>query len=178
MNLDFLKQLSNRRSLFVDITFYFMISLLISTVLCYFIFGAKIYSQDKKTKQLESSLAIIGTEDQRTYEKAVFDYQARIDDFAKLIGEHKNSSNAFNFFEKTTLPDVWFLSFTMSGKGNDVKLEGEAENMASLSRQVSIFENSEYIKRVDIVNSSVSTNSKIKFSLGIALDPKIFIFTP
>lgn len=176
MNLDFLKQLSNRRSLFVDIVFYFMISLLISTVLCYFIFGAKIYLQDQKANQLKSLISNIGTEGQKSYEKSVFDYQARINDFAKLMNEHRNYSNAFDFFERNTLPDIWFSSFNIASKTNEVKLDGEAENMGSLSRQVSIFENSEYVKKIDLLSSSVTTNSRIKFSLSVILDPKIFTF--
>ena len=42
-------------------------------------------------------------EEQKEYEKEVFDYKKQIDNFAAIMGNHKIASNVFVFIEQTTL---------------------------------------------------------------------------
>jgi Tfp pilus assembly protein PilN len=174
MDLGFLKQLGNKKSLWIDIGFYFMVSLLVSTIFCYFIFGAKIFLQTEAIKQLDLKMLDIGTAEQKNYEKIVFNYQAKINDFGKLINAHKFPSNAFIFLEKNVLPEVWLSNFSMSGKASEININGEAESMVVLSRQVLVFENNEFVKKVDLSNLTIGDKNRIKFSLSISLDTKIF----
>ena len=162
----------------VDVVFYFIISSLIATIACYFIFVAKIYSQKIGIKKFEESLATVGTDEQKDMEKQTFEKQEKINDYIPLIKNHRISSNIFAFLEQNTLPNVWFLRFSMGGKDANITLSGEAESVKVFSKQVSIFEENEYLTKVAVLSSSLGRQNRINFNLVISLDPKILTFMP
>jgi hypothetical protein len=174
MNFSIIYQLRTKKFWWLDVIFYFVISLLIATIICYFIFSIKIYFQNKKIKDLEAAMATIGTEQQKVYEEKIFDFQKKINDFAILLGEHKISSNVFSFIEQYTLSNVWFNKFNMNEEGLEVNLSGEAETTEALSRQISILEENQYIKKINLLNSGTGEGGKINFNLTLLLEPQIF----
>ncbi|MBI3631617.1 MAG: hypothetical protein HY219_02005 [Candidatus Staskawiczbacteria bacterium] len=162
----------------VDVVFYFVISSLIATILCYLIFAIKIYDQKKKIEDFRVSLATVGTDEQKDMEKQIFDYQKKISDYSPLIKEHRVFSNIFAYLEKNTLPNVWFSRFNMEGKDANIILSGETENSEIFSRQISIFEASEYLTKITVLGSMLGDQNKTNFNLVLSLDPKIFSFAP
>lgn len=175
MDFEEIKQAIAKKGLFSDIVFYVSISLLISAVLCYFIFSAKVVSQKQAIIQIDSSMATIGTESQKQKEAAIFNYQKKINDFATLLADRKSPANVFALLEQQTMPKVWFNRFGLSEKENSIVLSGEAENMEILSQQVFAFESNEFVKKVDVLNSSLGNAGKVMFNLSITLNPKLFI---
>lgn len=174
MDLEDLKQAISKKGLFSDIVFYISISCLISAVLCYFIFSAKIGSQKNEIMQIDSSMATIGTQAQKDREADIFNYQKKINDFSLLLKNRKSSLNILSFLEKQTLSNVWFNRFSLSEKDKSIALSGEAENMEVLSRQVMLLESNEYVKKIDVLSSNLGNLSRISFNLNIILDPKLF----
>lgn len=174
MDFSIFYQLRTKKIWWVDVVFYFVISLLISAIFCYLIFILKIYLQEKEIKNLDAATETVGTDIQKDHEKTVFNYQKKINDYALLIADHEFASNVFGFLEKDTLPNVWFSSFSLPTKQNQVDLSGEAENMDALSRQTAAFEKNEFVKKVNLLSSSVGDLGKVNFSLSLLLDSKIF----
>lgn len=160
----------------VDVVFYFIISSLIATIFCYLIFVAKIYFQKASIKDYDVSLTTVGTDEQKGMEKQIFDEQKRINDYVPLVQDHRISSNILVFLEKNTLPSVWFSRFSMGGANADITLSGEAESVEIFSRQVSIFEESEYLTKITVLGSTLGEQNRISFNLVLSLDPKIFAF--
>ncbi|MEK7541131.1 MAG: hypothetical protein AAB529_02775 [Patescibacteria group bacterium] len=160
----------------VDVVFYFIISSLIATILCYLIFAVKINSQKAGIKNFEISLATVGTDKQKEMEKQIFEEQKKINDYIPLIKDHRVSSNILAFLEQTALPAVWFSRFNMGGNDADIILSGEAESVEIFSRQVSVFEESEYLTKITVLGSTIGEQNRINFNLVLSLDPKIFSF--
>jgi len=158
----------------VDVVFYFIISSLIATILCYLIFAIKIESQKIGIKNYEVSLATVGTEEQKEMEKQIFEKQKKINDYIPLLEDHKIFMNVLTFLEKNTLPKVWFLRFSMGGSNANITVSGEAESVEVFSRQISIFEESEYLSKITILSSMLGEGNRINFNLALSLDPKIF----
>ena len=175
MDLNSISKFTKEKSLFSDIVFYVAISLLVSSILCYFIFVIKISSQKERVKVLEDSMLQIGTAEQKEKEAIIFKYQKKIADYTKFLNNHKSTSNVFAFLESQTLPEVWFSRINLSERENKIILTGESGNMDILSRQISTFEKNEFVKKISILNSSVWDSGKIKFSITVDLDPILFV---
>ncbi|MDP2741116.1 MAG: hypothetical protein Q8O66_00290 [bacterium] len=167
-------QLKTKRLWWVDVLLYFSISLLVVTVLCYFIFNVKNSSQKESIKELNTALESVGTSQQKGFEREVTDYQKKVDDFMALLKNRKFVSTVFGFMEQQTFFNIWFDKFAMNRKDAEVSLSGKAENMAAFSRQVSIFEKNEYIKKITVLNSRLGNSGTVEFNLNITMDQKIF----
>lgn len=169
--------LSKTKSKFwwLDIILYIVLAFLALSVFCYLIFVARVFLQNRNMSELERRIAAFSTEEVKFFEKEVSDYKKKIDDFALIINNHEISSNVFSLIEQNTLLNVWFGSFDMSQSSDEVKLSGQAENMATLSRQVQIFEKgNDYIKDITVLSSQIDSAGKVFFNLAMLLDPKVF----
>lgn len=171
-----LSKLRENKLWWVDVVFYFIISSLIATILCYLIFAVKINSQKAGIKNFEVSLATVGTDEQKEMEKQIFEEQKKINDYIPLIKDHRVSSNILSFLEQTALPTVWFSRFNMGGNDADIILSGEAETVEVFSRQISVFEESEYLTKITVLGSTIGEQNRIDFNLVLSLDPKILSF--
>lgn len=167
-------QIKSRRSWWVDVLFYFALSLLAAAVLCWLIFSVKVSMQKKDIKELDSALQSVGTEQQKSFEKTVFSYQKKVNDFAVLLKNRQFVSSIFNLMEQQTFFNVWFEKFSMNKKDGEIDVSGEADNMAALSRQVSVLEKNEYVKKITVLSSKLGSSGKVDFNLSIIMDQKIF----
>lgn len=169
-------KLRDNKLWWVDVVFYFVISSLIATILCYLIFVMKINSQELSIEDYDKSLATVGTDEQKEMEKQIFEEQKRINDYAPLIKDHRIFSNILAFLEQNTLPNVWFSRFSLGGKDADITLSGEAESVEVFSRQISVFEGNEYLTKITVLGSTLGDQNRTNFNLVLSLDPKIFAF--
>ncbi len=174
MDFSIIYQLRTKKFWWLDVIFYFVISLLIATVFCYLIFAVKISMQNSQIQDLKEAIKTVGTGQQLAYEKEVVVYQKKINDFVAVFQNHGFSSNVFVFMEKHTRPNVWFQNFSMDQKGGKVNLVGESDDMDAFSRQVSVFERNEYIDNINLLNSSLGESDRVGFNLNLTLNPKIF----
>src|SRR3989344_4039191 len=178
MDFSLFYQLRNSKSRWIDYVFYFTCFLLVAAVFCYSIFTFKVYFQKQKVNELDKKILIYSTEQHRESEKKIIDYKKKIDDFTMIINNHRISLNVFSFIEQNTLPNVWFSSFNVSEIRNEINLAGESENMEALSSQVKIFEGSkDYVKSIGVLNFQVVDQGKIRFTVKLSLDPKIFAYS-
>ncbi len=179
MDFSLFYQFKNSQSRWINYAFYFASILLIIMVFFYGIFVFKVYSQSQKIDELNRKMLVYGTDQQKASEKKVLDYKKKIDDFTVLINNHKVSLNVFTFIEQNTLSNIWFSSFNVSEVRNEINLIGEAKNMETLNNQVRVFEeDKDYIKSVSVLDSQVIEQGKIRFTLKLSLDPKIFAYNP
>jgi hypothetical protein len=175
MDFGIIYQLRTKKFWWIDTIFYFVVALLLATIICYLIFTTKISFQEKRLKDLENSMANVGTAQQKELESKVLDYQKKIDNFAILLQNHKIPTNIPDFLEKTTLPNVWFYTFLITAKISGIQLSGEAENMPTLSRQISIFEGNELVKTISDLSSEITSSGRVRFSVNLSFDPNIFL---
>ncbi len=171
-----INKLKENKLWWVDVVFYFIISSLIATILCYLIFTAKVYFQKTKIEDFKVSLATVGTDEQKVMEKQVFDYQKKINDYVPLVQNHRIFSNILAYLEQYTLPSVWFSRFSMAGKDADIVLSGETESTETFSRQISVFETNEYLTKITVLGSILGGQNRNNFNIVLSLDPKILDF--
>jgi hypothetical protein len=174
MNFSSIFQLRTKKFWWMDVIFYFVISSLVATVLCYVIFLIKNNIQEKDIQKEIVALQTVGTSSQKEQEKEVISYQKKINDFAGLFKNHQFISQILYFMQQETMPNIWFKSFNVDEKNTVINLPGEADDAAAFSRQIAVFEKNEYIKNINVLNYTVGQSSKIEFNIDITLDPKIF----
>jgi len=175
MDFGIIYQLKIKKFWWLDVIFYFTVALLLATIICFAVFALKISFQGKKLAELENKIATsTGTAQQKEEEKKVFEYQEKIDSFANILALHKIPTNILKFFEATTLPNVWFDSFSLDSRSGEIRLTGETEGAVALSRQIEIFEENKLVKSIANLNSEQTKTGGIRFNLNMAVDPNIF----
>ncbi len=176
MDFSVIFQLRSKKFWWMDVIFYFVISLLIATVFCYFIFLIKNNIQREDIRKAAVALETVGTSQQKEYEKEVLNYQKKIIDFTNLLENHEFASNVFVFLQAQTMHNVWFRQFSLDKKNNSVQLSGEADNIEAFSGQVASFEKNKYVKNITVLNSSLGASARIGFNINLILDQNIFSY--
>ena len=176
MDFSAIFQLRTKKFWWMDVIFYFVMSLLVATVLCYFVFSIKNGMIEKEITAKTSQLQTVGTLEQKQHETAVLTYQKKINSFTTLFKGHQFASNVFAFMQAETMPNVWFSQFSLDEKSNAVQLSGEADDVDSFSRQVVLLEGNKYIKSLGTFNSSLGQSARENFNLSLVMDPSIFSY--
>jgi hypothetical protein len=174
MDFSVIFQLRTKKFWWMDVIFYFVISMLVAAVLCYVIFLTKNSFQAVDIAKETEALKTVGTKMQLDQEKSVISYQKKIVDFTELLKNHEFASNVFAFVQAQTMPNVWFKQFNLDEKNNGVQLSGEADSLDAFSRQVLTFEGNEYVKDIGTLNSSLGESSRTIFNINLVLDQSIF----
>jgi len=174
MDFSVIFQLRTKKFWWMNVIFYFVVSLLISTVFCYLIFLTKNYFQRKDINKEIIALQTVGTDTQKQEEDKVLTYQLKIKDFSILLQNHEFASNVFAFLQAESIPNIWFKQFTLDQKNSQVQLSGESDDLDAFSRQVAVFERNKYVKNITTFNSASGDMARIKFNIDMTLDPEIF----
>lgn len=169
-------QLRDKKIWWLDVIFYFVMSLLVATIFCYLVFIAKNIIQRNQIKDIEVDLQTVGTQDQLDQEKEVLLYKQKINSFTELMKNHEFASNVFAFLEGQTQPSVWFTNFSLDEKNAKVQLSGVSQDMDTFSRQTFSFETNEYVKDLGTINSSLGDEGEVNFNFSLSLDNKIFSY--
>jgi hypothetical protein len=178
MDFSVIFQLRTKKFWWMDVIFYFVMSLFVATILSYLIFLLKNNLQQKDIDKETASLKTVGTQMQKDHEKEVLTYQRKLNDFSDIFKNHGFASQVFSFMEQETRPNIWFSRFQLQQKAATVDVSGEADDNDAFSRQVAVFETNQYIKNIGVLNSQLGATGKLNFNLALSLDSKIFSFTP
>ncbi len=176
MDFSVIFQLRTKKFWWMDVIFYFVMSLLVATVLCWLIFLVKNNMQRSDIQAATDSLKKVGTDEQKAEELQVITYQKKINDFTSLFVNHQFASNAFAFMQKQTMSNVWYKQFSLDRKGAVIQLSGETDDLDALSRQVADLEKNEYIKNIGSISSTAGDSAKSEFNYNLTMDPKIFTY--
>lgn len=163
-----------KSNIWLEWLLYLMVAMLVISVFFYVILTIKIHFQNQQISNVKNMIASVASDEQKSEERQVLEYKKKIDDFTMIINNHKISFAVLAFIEEKTLPTVWFSSFDLMESSNEVKLSGEAETMEVLSHQIHIFEESENVKNIGLLNSEIGPAGNISFMLAIFLNPNIF----
>ncbi len=176
MDFSAIFQIRTKKFWWMDVIFYFVMSLLVATVLCYVIFLTKNNLQREDIKKETIALQGVGTERQKEGEKEVIGYQKKISDFSNLLNNHEFASNVFAFMQSQAMQNIWFKQFSLDKKKKSVQLSGESDDMDAFSRQVATFEKNKYVKSIGTLNSSIGNSARIEFDINLLLDQSIFSY--
>lgn len=172
----------NAKSQRDNILLYAAFALCVVIIFWYVIFSFKGTVENKKTALWVSRKAAISAlPDAKAAEKKILDTQKKLADYRLVLANHRVVSHIFSFIEERTMPAVWFSNFDMSQQTHEVKLTGEAQDMATVSRQVKLFEESRhYVTSATIINTVTQPSRKVMFTMSIVFHPVVFtpLFVP
>ena len=174
MDFSVIFQLRTKKFWWMDVIFYFVISLLIATVFCYLIFLVKDGMIKKQIVDETAAMETVGTAQQKQHETEVLSYQKKIANFVGLLKNHEFASNSFAFMQAQTMPNIWFNQFNLDEKNNAIQLSGESDDMDAFSRQLLTLETNKYVKSIGTINSSLGESARTEFNMDLVLDQSIF----
>lgn len=174
MDFSVIFQLRTKKFWWMDVIFYFVISLLVATVFCYLIFLVKDGMVRKQIVNEAAAMETVGTVQQKQHETEVLSYQKKISDFVGLLKNHEFASNSFAFMQAQTMPNIWFNQFNLDEKNNAIQLSGESDDMDAFSRQLLTLETNKYVKSIGTINSSLGESARTEFNMDLVLDQSIF----
>lgn len=166
-----------------NIVFYFSLVLLLISVLSYFVLTYLIENTRSEIEDLDKAINA-----QKTENNELIDYlegeEEIINDFSKILNEHKFTNQIFDAVEEITHKEVILENFTFEPEKLLLSVSGTVSNFQALGEQLLIFqeekekdENSEEKKMVEwnLYVISYRENS-IEFKLDLVLAPQIFVF--
>jgi len=174
MDFGIIYQLKVKKYWWLDTILYFVIALLLASFFSFFIFTFKISIENKKLVELDQQLANVGTAQQKEMEKQVFDYQKKIDNFASILNAHKIPTNVLDDLKASTLQNVWFNHFAMDAKTALISVNGETDDVTSISQQINILESKKFVKNITNLSLELKQAARVSFTFDLMLDPEIF----
>ncbi len=91
----------------------------------------------------------------------------KINDFNKLLVQHKKTIDIFLFLESICLPSVWFSEFSFSSNTREVTLFGQTDNFATLEQQIDILKQEPVLRASKITEVSVGEEGNINFTFSL-----------
>jgi len=155
---------------------YFIIVLLLSSIIGYFGLRYFIKNSDQRLKEIEEEIGKAKSPERKALEDRLNSLSAKIDDFSPLLLNHQKSSNFFNFLEENTHPKVFFTKLNLDTKGNLIELSGQTDDFLTLGQQLLIFQKSEFVQNLKLSKVGISKEGKVEFTFNFSLDPKLFTF--
>lgn len=157
------------------ILMYFAISLLVVTVLAYFMITNINNNAEDILGTLEQNITQGKTPQDLLVENEVLGYRDKINDFAVLLSEHQMTSHLFETLEGLSHPRTWFSSVVLDSEELNLKLLGEAESFQVLGEQLIIFKQGEQFTEVDLSGLIIKEEGgKIGFTFSLGLNQSIF----
>ena len=152
---------------------YFCYALLIILVLGY---ALLFYSEGKATstlQDLEEKITQVATPEDRAAESMILATKKTINDFSKLLQDHKKSSNFFTFLEVNTLPKVWLTKVELIPGEAKASVFGQTPDFKTLGQQILIFQGQKQVQSVDLTNLSIGKKGETEFSFDLYFNPQI-----
>lgn len=172
MAIEIIQKPESKKDLWAVILFIVCLVLIFALAGSYLYF--LIYSK-KISQDIENKKSLISrSPSEQTLEKKIISYESKINVFGRLLFEHKKTSAVFFLIEKNSHPDVWFSDFNFDVGSNTVVVSGQTKSFTSLGQQISILENMEIFKKVNLSEISIGEEEGVDFSLQLTFDSRIF----
>lgn len=151
----------------------FIILILILTIIASFSVIFIENSYQKKIKELNEKISQTQSEEYKSLEKELKNYNKKINLFQELINKHFLVSKIFPFLEERTHQKVFFQNFELVSGENKINLNGQTDNFLTLHQQILIFQNEPEIKETKLTNVSIGKEGRVDFELSLIFNSEI-----
>jgi len=156
------------------LSFLALVIFIISVVLAVGIFGYKFYlkySINKMGTNLDQARSTLKPEIIRDLVRL----DNRLISTEDLISKHNVLTPVFEFLEVSTPRSVRFRDFrySMTERGIELQMKGEAQGYAALALQADIFSKSEYFKDSIFSDLILNDRGEVTFSFRTTVDPSL-----
>ncbi len=90
-----------------------------------------------------------------------------------LLVAHVYPSKIFAFLEELTLSNVVWEDFSFNAAGTEILLDGRAQTLSVVAKQILVFEGDERVSSVSVSGAQLDQAGGVSFSAKINLNPKI-----
>ncbi len=158
-----------------DVLHYFVVSLLITTILSYLIFYILDIKSEARLEELNTLILEKDTAETRALERRVSTLKEKVAAFGKLIASYCKGSCFFDFLSNLCHPKVFFYRTGLNIPEAVVELSGQASGFKVLREQILIFKEEELIKEVNLSRASIEEEKGgVTFDLELLLDVGVF----
>jgi len=173
-----------RKLNWLNLVFYFSLILLLAAISSYFVLTYYLEETSSKITDLDKNITTQEKENNEliTYLKGE---EKLINDFSKIINEHKFTYQIFEAVEKITHPEIILKDFNFNPEGLVLSVSGTTTNFQALGQQSIILQEERSkpdSKEKIVIDFSLNTISYregyIDFTLEIFLAPQVFNFKP
>lgn len=141
-------------------------------------------SEKEKESQVSAQRFVEIDKEIKTMEKEVGEaiiFKKKLSLVNSILSQHIYWTNFFEFLEKNTLANVYYLGFTGDNKGK-YSLSVNAKDFSSIEAQVKKFLEDKRVFEASVSQAAVSTtggktageSASVSFELRLAIDPSIF----
>jgi len=149
-----------------------VISLLIVSSLLYVGFRNYNNSLEQKKNDLQKKIEELQNKRDPELEKKIPELQKRIKFYEDFLNSRIYASNIFELLEKLTVSKVQYTGFDADFKNYKLSLNSLASDYNNLAKQLSVFENTPQIKKVEVSNIRLTENG-VEFNLEIEFDKEV-----
>lgn len=172
MAIEIAPKIKIKMPLWASVFFGFCVIVVIALLASYLYFGKDIKEKTQQLTLTPEEQALKNEVEEK--ENRLLSYEDKINEFDRLLSEHKKTENVFALLEKISLPKVWFSSFNFIAKEGKVTVSGKADSFTILGQQILILKTEEFIKNVTLSGISIGEGGGANFSLLLTFNPQIF----
>lgn len=167
------EQPNNKTSLWTGMAFSLACAGFLVVALCYGMFAVQSYWYKQELSKVHETIATVKTPQQQADEAMVMAYKKKIDDVAVLLNNRAVVSGVLAAIEAETTGNVTFSNVDLVSPSRQLRLQGVATTLDSLSLQVQALENNKaLVASVGVLNSTVLANKTVAFTLSLVLTPQ------
>lgn len=169
-------QLPIFRKSFINLFLGLAIGCLCLSLLSYLILTLSNHSLERKRAFLEREVKNLEATRDLDLESQVVELQKRIKIFRQFLEAHIYPSKLFTLLEELTIPQVQFTSFNADLEKGQLNLAGQTVSYSFLAKQLTVLEQDERIKKVEISNIALQSEKGVGFNLLLEFDRQILKF--
>jgi|YNPNPStandDraft_1061719.scaffolds.fasta_scaffold08216_8 Tfp pilus assembly protein PilN len=140
----------------------------------FFFLTRHIEHQKTQKKNLDEQLTQLYSPEIKSMEEQINTIGQKINRFATVAREHKNSFRLFELLRYNCHPNVRFTSLNASFQEGNIILKGQTDTYLSLSQQIDILKKNPVINQVQVSDITLSREGKIDFQISFNVQPQIF----
>lgn len=134
-------------------------------------FGYKPYL-DRQADRLDNESRIASQEIAAGEQVKVVDFYSQLANLEKILKSHVYASQAFAFFENTTLPRIYFSKLDFNAPTRRANLTGMAESVEDVTKQVQLFQGRPEVESATFSNVTLLAGGKAwQFDVSIIFAP-------
>ncbi len=177
MAIEIIPKPEERRPAFLMNIFFFLgITLLVLSIAGYGYLQYSIRNTSQHLKNLGQEILDKRTPEVENLEREILSWRPKIEDYNLIFTSHKAPTNLFEFLEKVTHPNIWWVDFDLdlTSSSNNLKLKGVSKDFTSLQQQLIVFGQETSIKQITLNQLSLAKGGGAEFDLVLSVDPNVF----
>lgn len=143
--------------------------LLVFIMILFFSFQGEVSSLEERKEDIRGQISEAEAQAREVGEQEIIILAEKIKHFFRLLGEHKFTSQFFEFLRVVCHPRVQFSSLDLYIEDYRIALSGKTESFQTLGEQLLSLQTNENIQELKVSNISLDQEGRVLFRLNLFL---------